>query len=273
MSPEAKRHTLLYVGSEDTEDVYVYTYPRGKLVGTLTGFQWALGECADSAGHVWITDGFSSEVLEYAHGGTTPIATLSDPNQGPYGCAVDPKSGNLAVANLFGVPSGPGSISVYAKAQGNPKVYADPHPADEMFVGYDKGRLYVEGLNAITGAYQLAAFAKKHFTDLTISGATLNYPGGVGFDNGLWIGDSGNGSYNSTNIYQITVSGTTATVTAIAPLTNGGNCGQELAYRGVALCPGGGGQHAVLFYKYPAGGLSYKSVGDIEAPFGVAISK
>jgi hypothetical protein len=276
MSPDAKRHVLLYVGDEQTNDVYVYTYPMGKLVGTLTGFDLPLGECSDRAGNVWIADGLASQMVEYAHAGTTATATLDDPGQAPYGCAVDPKSGDLAVANYEPLPSGgPGSISVYAKAKGSPKVYADPNSANEMFVAYDENTLYVVGQTA-TFAYQLAAFANETFTDLTLSGATISTPGGVGLDNGLWIGDVGNGGSSSANIYQITVSGTTATVTGTTPLTNGDYCADELAHHGVALCTPGEGQYyvdSVLFYKYPAGGSPYKPVGNVDGAYGLAISR
>jgi hypothetical protein len=265
MSPDAKRHALLYA-SDATAHVYVYTYPGGKLVGTINPGVVPYGECSDRAGNVWIT-GFNFQTYEatiqlYAHGGTTPIATLSDPGEGAWSCAVDPESGDLVVANLESVPTvGPGGISIYAKAKGNPKVYTDPDPtANDMFVAYDgKDRLYVEGLDYTT-PFRLEAFAHKTFTPLSLNGATINYPGGIGFDRGLWIGDGGNGSPSSTNIYQITVSGTTATVTGTTPLTNAGYCGQDLTHGRVALCPSGE-YNMALFYKYPAGGTPYKSIG------------
>jgi hypothetical protein len=37
MLPEAKTEDLLYVSSNDQGAVYVYTYPEGKIVGTLSG--------------------------------------------------------------------------------------------------------------------------------------------------------------------------------------------------------------------------------------------
>ncbi len=38
MMPSASSEDLLYVSSIDKGDIYVYSYPQGKLVGTLTGF-------------------------------------------------------------------------------------------------------------------------------------------------------------------------------------------------------------------------------------------
>jgi hypothetical protein len=84
-----KHRTLIYISDDGTNDVYAYT-PKGKLVGTLTGFNSPAGECVDTAGDVFIVNSNTSQILEYAHGGTTPIATLSDPGYYPNGCAYDP---------------------------------------------------------------------------------------------------------------------------------------------------------------------------------------
>jgi hypothetical protein len=97
MAPDATRKNLLYISDVGTNDVYVYESLSLKLAGTLTGFSEPQGECSDAAGNVWITNTNMSQIIEYAHGGTTPIATLSDPYEFPVGCAVDPRSGNLAV--------------------------------------------------------------------------------------------------------------------------------------------------------------------------------
>ena len=47
-----------------------------KTEGTPTGFESPLGECTDKNNDVFITDELESEILEYAHGGTRPIAIL-----------------------------------------------------------------------------------------------------------------------------------------------------------------------------------------------------
>ena len=62
------------------------------------------------------------EMLEYPHGGKTAITTLSDP-QTPAACAVDPTTGNLAVANSDG--NGPyyGELAIYGDGQGQPTLY------------------------------------------------------------------------------------------------------------------------------------------------------
>lgn len=120
MLPEAKGGDLLYVGSPDTNDVYVYTYPGGTLVGTLTAFDNPLGLCSDPKGNVWITNAVSNGntyLVEYAHGGTKAIAKLDDYGFLPLGCSIDPTSGNLAVGNSID------DVAVWRNARGKPRHY------------------------------------------------------------------------------------------------------------------------------------------------------
>ena len=122
MSPDAKEQQLLYVSDQKTDDVYVYSYPTGKLVGTLTGFAAPYGQCTDKSGNVFITQFDASDVTEYAHGGTNPIKTLDTAGEYPVGCSVDPKTGNLAVAKFIS-DNYPGGIFVLAHATGTPTEY------------------------------------------------------------------------------------------------------------------------------------------------------
>jgi hypothetical protein len=154
MKPGTSGQDLLYTagGENGRGIVYVYTYPQGALVGTLTGMIQPSGVCTDSAGNVFIvayTTGSlgSSTIYEYAHGGTSPVAMLSDPGVA-LGCAVDPKTGNLAVANTsdFTNPYEDdwGDIAIYPEARGNPKIYYDDGFPAFYNCGYDnEGNLYV----------------------------------------------------------------------------------------------------------------------------------
>lgn len=103
MLPEATTDNLLYVSDLGSANLMVYSYyPNGlKFVGEIGVNPVAWGECVDANQNIWVTAGaaYSSFVLyRYPHGATTPDAVLSDPAGAPYGCAVDPHSGNLAVA-------------------------------------------------------------------------------------------------------------------------------------------------------------------------------
>jgi hypothetical protein len=126
MLPGAKSSDLLYVSTAG--DVLVYTYPGGKQVGDLTGFQLALGLCSDSAGDVWIAESDAGGLVEYAHGGTEPKKTLGD-SYGPNDCAIDPTTGNLAATNSAGPYHYEGSVSIYPGASGSPTIYDESFPS------------------------------------------------------------------------------------------------------------------------------------------------
>lgn len=123
MQLAAKSGDLLYVTRPPSRSVDVYTYPAGNQVGTLTGFTNPYGICSDGAGNVWIADDTAGSfspgaMVEYAHGGTTPVAQLSDSDP-PLNCSVDRTTGNLAVAsNYFSQ-----RVAIYAGAQGSPEYY------------------------------------------------------------------------------------------------------------------------------------------------------
>jgi hypothetical protein len=150
MAPEAHRADLLYVSDGGgAGSVYVFSYPRGDLVGTLSGFDGLTQSvCSDRAGDVFVAvfNLGGNEVVEYAHGATAPIATLAVPGE-PVGCSVDPTTGNLAVA-IYSYDSSPGSIAVYRNAVGNPSIFRNPNMSDISDCTYDDGgNLFVSGVN------------------------------------------------------------------------------------------------------------------------------
>jgi hypothetical protein len=103
----------------------------------------------------------SSNVYEYAHGGTAPIVVLNDPGYA-VGCAVDSRTGNLAVGNINDAynPYYPdrGDVAVYTEAQGNPTMYYTSVFAGFGFCGYS-GNLYLEGEALSTEKTELARLA------------------------------------------------------------------------------------------------------------------
>src|SRR5580704_14935990 len=114
--PDAGKQWLLYVSdaSSGTIDVYNYRVKAGKLYGQITGLSFPYGQCVDRSGDVYVVDNNTSKIYEYAHGGTTPIATATDDYGSPIGCSVDSTTGNVAVGNFNGPGSGTGGIDVFA---------------------------------------------------------------------------------------------------------------------------------------------------------------
>ena len=128
--------------SQCSAEVAVYTFPGGQPIGTWNAAGYALGACSDEAGNVFITYilGSIGEILEFAHGGTTPVATLSDPTGSPVACSVDPLSGNLAVAD------GVGALLIYRNASGSPTTYSYPGVSFDGVTYDNKGNVFVDGL-------------------------------------------------------------------------------------------------------------------------------
>jgi hypothetical protein len=119
MLPEARRDNLIYADDTNAGKVYVLSYPGGKLVGTIGGLDEPQGECVDTSGDVWIANSSNNSLVEYAHGGTSPIGALQEgANAEPLSCAIDPTTGNLAVVNRY-----PTTVAVFANAAGSPTTY------------------------------------------------------------------------------------------------------------------------------------------------------
>jgi hypothetical protein len=140
ISPEAKGGALLYVATGG--NVFVLSYPKGKLVGSLNVAGNNL--CSDQSGNVFIPTS-DYEILEYAHGGTSPIQTL-DAGDVPLGCAVDPGTGDLAVTQEA---SGAGEVAIFPNEKAPSTWYRDPDIYTFGLCGYDdRGNLFVDGNGA-----------------------------------------------------------------------------------------------------------------------------
>ncbi len=205
MLPEAKGENLLYVASGGNQSVYVFSYPRAKLVGTLTGFDWPTGLCSDNHGNLFVTDNEGQDIVEYAHGGTVPIATLSDSGYDPTACSFDPTTGNLAVANSQTTQGGSstGNIAIYANAEGAPTDYADSAMRLYFNCGYDnKGNLFLDGLDAT----QSSVFAELPARSGTFANLGLPFydPGPIQWD-GKALAVATSPFYEDSTIYRLSV--------------------------------------------------------------------
>jgi hypothetical protein len=224
MSPDAHKQRLLYASDADsaTVDVYKkYGSSSPKLVGQLTGFEYPYGECADSVGNVYISDLYGGKVVEYAHAGTSPLRSISVTGF-PIGCAVDRKTGNLAVSiYLEAHQSGQGGVLVFPAASGTPTLSTDPDMWQYWPPAYDsKGNLFFQGYNPLVKLDELPA---RHSTLRTISlGSTsIVAPGSVMWD-GAYVAatDQQYQGGSTTAIYRISVSGSNGTVVGTVVLTD-----------------------------------------------------
>jgi hypothetical protein len=274
MLPEAKGEDLLYVAGLGS--VIVYSYPKGKRVGTLKGFYRPEAECADSAGDVFITDG---ALVEYRHGGKKPVQTFTQSGYAAGACASDPTTGDLAVTwAKYSYPRYVGYVAVYHHASGSPKLYSMSGFV-EFYCGYDhKSNLFCDGLNYNIGSPLVELL--KGGKSLRI--VRLNQSIGWGYSV-QWDGKYLTVQDVSVNkVYRFAISGSTGTLRGtvdlplVAPQYNLGPtwiigdkilgaCIDNLNYQPI-------GQ--VLYYAYPKGGSAIKiiTVGDDTAPDGVTVS-
>jgi hypothetical protein len=258
MLPEAGGRNLLYGASGSV--VYVYTYPGAKLVGTIAPFQDVFGECLDKSGDIFVVDYYYG-VYEYAHGGTTPIASLYNQAGRSIGCSVDPTTGNLAISGGF--PSGNiVTVFPYNRKRGwrYPKFYGDSAFGFANWCGYDeKGNLYVDGYPNSTGNFGFAELPKgaDALTNITID-KTIQSPGGVLWDGRhMTVGDWG---VSPTIIYRFIMKGSTASVIGATTLGGSKNVSQ---YWIVARRIIGSDYSANDFevWKYSGGGMPIKTIG------------
>jgi hypothetical protein len=268
MAPDAKNQALLYISDLNTYDVYAYSYPKGKLKGRLTGFGGPEGECVDKKGHVFIANFAASNVLEFAHGGTSPVATLSDPGYYPVGCSVDPTSGNLAVANYVSTGGKPGDVVVYKGAKGDPTAYADPLVNDMTFCGYDNaGNLFVDGLTSgATFAFDELSSGGTSLKKISLN-QSIGVPGGVQWD-GTYVAV---GDRAANVIYRFTISGIKGKEEGSVSLGGASDVNQFWTDGSKVIGSDTGAANA-RFWNYPAGGSPTKTIGGLGEPVGATIS-
>jgi hypothetical protein len=287
MSPDAaKTKDLLYVSNLNSGTVNVYSYPSDKLVGTIKGdYDGPDGICVDKKNDIWVVNNSGASLVEYKHGGKTPIATLGGIIL-PIGCSIDPTTGNLAVTSYGASSDGGGSVSIFAHAEGTPTVYTDSEIPHFNFCGYDpKGNLYADGTDAAQSQFHFAELSKgaKAFKNITLKGGIIYYPGNVQWD-GKYVAvgdqDAGSASSGVSAIYQTTGSG--GKIVHETPL-NSGEAEDVIGFwiQGSAVIGPNVGypyttddKGSVGFYKYPAGGNPTKTLKKgFDWPQGAAISE
>lgn len=269
--PDAGGHALLYVTSYVKSAVKTYDWPSLKPEQTLKGFTHEDGLCSDAKGNVFVANTNGNDIVEYAHGGTTPIATLKDlPYYFPNSCAVDPVSGDLAVTNLAYYNSGTHTANfvIFKNAAGKPKAYVTPAIYSYFMCGYDdRGNLVVDGL-ALHGpaAFAILQHGSQKLEDLTLDQAPPD-AGGVQWDGKHWaIGDG------YATIDQFDITGTKGTKVGATVLQESATVTEFFIDGDRVIVP----EHdsgRVQTFAYPAGGAAIATIKGLHMPFGATISK
>jgi hypothetical protein len=257
MAAGAKASNLIYVSDIGGEVVDVFSYPDGKPMGTLTGFDEPNGLCVDGKGDLFVADMYHARLVEYAHANSKPKAILKNDGYLPIGCAVDPKTNNLAVTNYSSFPT-EGTVSIFKEARGKPVEYTAL--LETFFCAYDdNGNLFIDGNNN-SGTPQLSEFLNGSGT---LQGISLNvqvgWPGGLQWDGKeLAMGDQYADKFEKSEpypnvVYSIQISGLSGTVTQTAPLITAGDVIQ-FSLDGSTIAGADGQNEDVGYWSYPQGG-------------------
>lgn len=277
VSAGTKGEALLYVSNGNDSAVWVFAYPSGALKGVVYGFRLPEGACVDKLGDVFITDLVYGVIFEYPHGSAKPKAVLVDkPYSNPEDCAVDPTTGNLAVAHVADYNLG---VAIYRQAQGAPIFYADPDFFEYSGCGYDSaGNLFIDGIDR---SFKLIVAelpkGSSTFTNITLRRLRHKFvnSGGIKWD-GKYVAID---DLDYSVIYQVRVQGSIGTVVGSTKFSDGYYTGAfwfpglqwGQSGRQATRVIGSHGYVGVQYWDYPAGGTSTKmiSAGDV---LGITVS-
>lgn len=250
----AKGRDLLYVSTPWGGGINIMTYPQGKAVGHIPNYGGPFGLCSDKRGNVYAMGVESQIIVEYAHGGLDPIATLSDSGQGPEGCSVDPSSDDLAVA------SGTGDVQVYPDGRGTPANYGSSGVYSFFFCTYDdKGNLFADG-ETEAGSFVLAELPKggSALTLINVN-ATIDPEFAVQWD-GKYLAVQASDDSNVGHIDRVRVSGSTGKVVATTKLDDDAQVlPAQFWIQGRAIAEIAGSNGGVSLWRYPAGGAPLRA--------------
>jgi hypothetical protein len=273
---DADTQDLLYVSNAKDGSVYLYSYPQGKLKGSLFNLQ-ASGLCSDANGNVFVPKG--NEILEYAHGGTRPLAVLRNPLGGASQfCSVDPTTGNLAVSGGVSHKYG---VAIYTNAKGNPRIYGEGHGNGRYWsCTYDgKGNLFV----VVTAG---KAYGTSNLVELPNGGAQVRNVtwsgtrrprfGSIQWDGKYLAAESPASGSEPTTIFRYSLSGRRATFVGKTALRGAGSPLQFWIHGAQVVVPNQGlyssGTPAVTLYDYPSGDKRGQLIEDAGEPRGATVS-
>jgi hypothetical protein len=266
-------HKREYVFNDYDTYASIFNYPKSdQEVGTINGLG---GQgCANvlygyGKGTFWNVGG-ADQITEYKVRKSVALKTLSVSFSFPSSCAMD-SSGDLAVGVLYN-DSGPGGgdVVIFKNASGSPAVYTTPLD-EEFFDGYDpNGDLFADGFTGDRTGFELVELPKGSttFEKITTSN-TVGFPGSVQWD-GKYLAVT---DQDTSEIYQYTVSGTTATLEGTVSLSGVGDCAQTWIAKGVVYCGDADNEDGSAF-NYPAGGSAIAVfTGNFDYPLGVVAAE
>ncbi len=251
----------------------IFNYPKStSMVGQLNG---AGGQGCTNVLYgygkqiIWNAGRTNDLITEYKVPSNQVLKTLFLNYTFTSSCGMN-AAGDLAVGILLGNSYGnAGQVVIFKNATGSGKVYKTPLTR-EYFNGYDSsGNLFADGFgsNSNFGLVELPNGRKK-FIAITTSNAP-EFPGSVQWD-GTYVTVF---DQITSETYQYTVSGTTATLQHTVQYTGAGDCAQTWIVKGLMYCADAGNNGGEVF-KYPAGGSPVATfTGSFDFPLGVTAAR
>jgi|HubBroStandDraft_5_1064220.scaffolds.fasta_scaffold150261_2 hypothetical protein len=272
IKPDCCAYTkTLFVSDSGTNEVQMYDFPSNTYIGELSPppgnvFAEPQGLCSDNKGDVYVTNTDTESIFEFSHNGTF-LQALNDFGWYPVACSFDRSTGNLAVSNIETTADGPGSIAIYTHASGFPSIISGPGVQRFYFLAYagKTGVLYFDGESASYSTV-FGSFKNGKVKLITISGATIQFPGAVAWSaqtQSMNIGDQDNPV-----LYQISPAGV---ITGSTPLTGSSGI-LEGTIKGPRFIGTDAGDADVKIFAYPAGGTPQSTLTGLSEPIGSAVS-
>jgi hypothetical protein len=177
--------TIEYVSDFNNSVINIY---KGKFAGQGPCGQLASasilnpeGLFVDKQDHLWVADTGNGNVLEFARGGSSPIATYVDTANGNSEFPVDvtvAKDGTVIASNIYTPNTGIGSISTWLSNGTLVGNFTNPNSAFDYFVTVQKnGTVYFDDSSLTLWSGSCPAGACSAFTNTGATG--FNFPGGL----------------------------------------------------------------------------------------------
>jgi hypothetical protein len=251
---------LLYVTTDGLGTLQVLSYPALQVVETLSSVGFSAGASNLSNGDVCL----SNNIIEsYHHGAKSPFETLKPPGTltdetSFTDCAFDPTTGNAA-GSLWNEEECCEPVVAVYKSPSNPVLYSDPNMAWASFLAYDNtGNLFFDGVG-VNYQYMLDELPKGSSKPIELA---------INKQIGPMLSLAWDGEYitvmDSSTIYRLSVSGSTATVvghTTLEKLPKGHYSNAYEIVDGVVIgiAKYGRGSYLALWH-YPSGGKPYEHI-------------
>jgi hypothetical protein len=187
----------------------VYSAHTGNILReTVRGLNAPYGMAVDNPGNWYVANASAQEVRVYKGGHTHVISTLTDPGQYPGDVATSRT--DIAVANLDGLDSTPGSVSVYRYGKKNPSENLTyPTVVNGVSVAFDfYGNCFFSFTLAGNAGGDIVEFPRcsRNRTPIDLNISTMS-PGGVAIDanDNLWYVDRKAGLFQCRGIRSCTL--------------------------------------------------------------------